>query len=71
MLFTSIRAAAARWTTELEVVKPSQVDGVAVTHCAIGYDVTHCSEPGSNPIQETIFFYFYCLRLTRLTLNKS
>ena len=56
MLFTSIRAAAARCTTELEAVKPSQVGGVAVTHCAIGYDVTHCSEPGSNPIQGTIFF---------------
>ena len=37
------------------------------------YDVTRCEyrEPGSNPMQGTIFFHFFCLRLTVLTLNKS
>ena len=31
-----------------------------------------CNDHGSNPVQGTIFFcHFYCLRLTRLTFNKS
>ena len=59
MLFTSIRAAAARWTTELEAAEPSQVGGLAVTRRAIDYDVTHFSEPGSNPIQGTIFCFTF------------
>ena len=34
--------------------------------------VAECSDHGSNPVQGTIFFFhFYCLRLTRLTFNKS
>ena len=34
--------------------------------------VAECSDHGSNPVQGTIFFLtFYCLRLTRLTFNKS
>ena len=33
--------------------------------------VAECSDHGSNPVQGTIFFHFYCLRLTRLTFNKS
>ena len=32
--------------------------------------VAECSDHGSNPVQGTIFFYLYCLRLTRLTFNK-
>ena len=33
--------------------------------------VAECSDQGSNPVQGTIFFHFYCLRLTRLTFTKS
>ena len=34
--------------------------------------ITECNDHGSNPVQGTIFFlHFYCLRLTRLTFNKS
>ena len=33
---------------------------------------TECSDRGSNPVQGTRFFcHFFCLRLTRLTFNKS
>ena len=35
-------------------------------------NVAECDDHGSNPVQGTIFcFHFYCLRLTRLTFNKS
>ena len=55
----SRRTEATRWCT--------------VIRRAVDYDVTRCEcrEPGSNPMQGTIFVHFYCLRLTRLTLNKS
>ena len=34
--------------------------------------IAECDDHGSNPVQGTIFFlHFYCLRLTRLTFNKS
>ena len=32
--------------------------------------VAECSDHGSNPVQVTIFFHFYCLR-SKLTFNKS
>ena len=73
MLFTSIRYAA-RYTTKLEAAEPSQLGGVAVRRLAINYDVGGCGvqvyefkpHAGNN-----VFVHFYCLRLTRLTLNKS
>ena len=33
--------------------------------------VAECSDHGSNPCREQYFFHFYCLRLTRLTFDKS
>ena len=66
MLFTSIRAAAARCTTEFEAVEPSQLTSVAVRRLA-----AECRHTSSNPMRGTIFFYFYSLQLTRLTFNKS
>ena len=49
------------------------IGSVAVTRRAINYYVTRCEcrKPSSNPMQGTICFHFYCLRLKRLTLNKS
>ena len=68
-----LQSALRRSTTELEAAEARQLGGVAVTRRAVNYDVTRCEcrEPGSNPMQGTFFFHFYCLRLTRLTLNKS
>ena len=51
MLFTSIRATAARWTTEFEAVEPSQLTSVAVRRLA-----AECRHTSSNPMRGTIFF---------------
>ena len=42
--------------------EPRQLGGVAVTRRAVNYDVTRCEcrEPGSNSMQGTICFHFYC-----------
>ena len=62
MLFTSIRSAA-RQTTEFEAAEPSQLGGVAVRRLA-----AECRYTMSNPMQGSMVFHFYCLRLTMLTI---
>ena len=55
-----------------QAAEPRKLDSVAVTRSA-NYNVTRCEcrDPGSKPMREQFYFHFYCLRLTRLTLNKS
>ena len=67
-----LRSALRRKTTELEAGEPRKLGSVAETRSA-NYNATRCErrEPGSKPMREQFYFHFYCLRLTRLTLNKS
>ena len=72
-VFQWIRSAAS-YTTELETAEPTHLGGVALRRRAINYDVSGCGVQGSEfkpHAGNNIFFHFYCLLLTRLTLNKS